>query len=285
MSAAFPELSRSSLIVHIAFHFVAARAQYLFRVLDEINTYRFHKIDIYIDTNRNETAALLRSYPTRPGVTLHVVTHTNLKHPFDLTWRHRSNIDKALGDYDYYMYMEDDICVSDAALQAWHDDSERLAAEKYLRGFVRAETTASGELVSTDYRSRISSRRVLRIGNRLFVRPNNPYQGFWVYSQQQMQTFVASECWQTGNCNWPVRERASAGMIWLDHERHNILVPLHKGRIDPRAIVIHLPNNYANDSQSSFGKLRIDDCIRNGLYDRLNLAMQQLRCSRQPVKG
>lgn len=282
MSAAFPELSRSSLIVHVAFHYVAARAQYLLRVLDEINAYQFAKIDIYVDTNRNETSALLRNVETRPGVTIHVVTHTNLEHPFDLTWTHRRNIDAALGNYDYYMYIEDDICVSDAALHAWHDDSERLAEHGYLRGFVRAEINPDGELVSTDYKKPIGSENLLRVENHLYIQPENPYQGFWLYSQQQMQTFVASECWQNGNCGWPVRERASAGMIWLDREQHNILVPLYKGKIDPMAIVMHLPNNYSTNPATGFGKLRIADCLRKRLGDRIQLGLQQLRCARHP---
>jgi hypothetical protein len=270
MATAFPEFAHARLLVHIAFHYVEARQPYLRRVLEAISTYPFAKIDVVVDTNSDETGTLLQAIPTRPGMTLRMCVHDTLAHPYDLTWSHREAIHSRLDDYDYFMYLEDDICVSAAALEAWCEDSIALAPLGYLRGFVRVETNSQGEQVCTDYLKRATGRDVLMLAGRRYLRPHNPYQGFWIYSRLQMDTFVASNCWHTGNYHkWEVRERASAGMIWLDAKKHTIVVPLDHDTIAEEAIVLHLPNNYANDPATPFGKIRPNDVLRQCFWDRL----------------
>jgi hypothetical protein len=77
-----------------------------------------------------------------------------------------------------------------------------------------------------------------------------------------MKEFVASPCWIDGNCGWEVRERAAAGMIWFKKKKHRTVIPVdeHNG-IPYSACVPHLPNNYANNPESPFGKIPLEELL------------------------
>ena len=83
--------------------------------------------------------------------------------------------------------------------------------------------------------------------------------GIGIYSKKQLEKFIESKCWEDGNCDWEVRERASAGMIWNNKESHILVVPIANRKIPEYVFVKHLPNNYANDENNKHGKLNIDD--------------------------
>ncbi len=278
-SVDFPPFPDSRLLVHIAFHYNEARFDYLFRVLSEIGSYNFKNIDVYIDTNSNKLSSRI-SEGDYPGISgIKVLLHDNLDHPFLLTWKHRENIESLKNQYDYFMYIEDDIAVTYDALQRWRDDSVFLDPYGKIRGFIRTEINSKNETVSTDYVKPVRCKDVLFIDKRTFIAPQNPYQGFWFYSKKQFDDFYASECWINGNCDWEVRERASAGMIWKGGKSakdHCLVVPLIDLTIPDYVYVSHLPNNYAMNKKEKHGSLKISGIMPENMLFRLCLGIRKM---------
>lgn len=258
-----PNLSCASLLIHIAFHFDDKRASYLFAVLDVIQGYGFSHIDIVIDTNNHKTKGLVKHYKEHLNLSIHV--HENLTHPYELTWSHRENVYKNRGSYDYVMYTEDDIEVSWETLQAWRDDSLLLYPLGYLRGFTRIEKADDGDFFYTDYFKRERLCNIVYIGDKFYLKPHNPHQGFWIYSKKMMEDFISSPCWVDGNnSDWEIRERAAAGMMWSDPKSHKQLIPLNAELlVDDIAFVKHLPGNYVVDVDSPFAKIPVNKLFRN----------------------
>jgi hypothetical protein len=284
-SVDFPEFPESRLLVHIAFHYNEARFDYLFRVLKEISSYNFKTIDVYIDTNSNKLSSRIPA-GDYPGISrIEVLLHDNLDHPFLLTWKHRENIESLKNKYDYFMYIEDDIAVTYDALQKWRDDSVFLDHHGKVRGFIRTEVNSKNEIVSTDYVKPVKCKDILFIDKRTFIAPANPYQGFWFYSKKQFDDFYASECWINGNCDWEVRERASAGMIWKDGKSakdHCLVVPLTGLTIPDYVYVRHLPNNYALNRKEKHGSLKISRIVPGNILFRLCLKIRKKLIDNRP---
>ena len=260
-----PDFLNSKIIIHIAFHFIENRFQFLQSVINYISNYKFKKIDIFIDCNSEEIKKYSFLDRDKTNIDIKYLIHKNLDHPFLLTWTHRQNMYKNLSKYDYFMYIEDDIAVPFSAIQQWKIDTEILFPFGYLRGFLRVEKSSDNVLRCTDQTTRAKIDNFSCLNNTLYFRPSNPYQAFWIYDKSQMNIFVNNRCWHDGNHpSWEIRERASSGMIWLDQSEHKVLIPLtDRLTIPDNVLVYHLPNNYAIDTNSPFGKVPITDLTNN----------------------
>ncbi len=267
-----PQLSNSTLLVHIAFHYVSDRRRFLEQVLLAVYDYPLRSIQVVIDSNTEDARS--HDLPRAPDhVQLRIDVHPGLDHPFLLTWQHRKHMAEQRGNYDYFMYVEDDIVVPRKAIERWHREAEGLYRHGFLFGFLRTERTASAILVSSDQLKPARSHHIRFLNGKPFFAPRNPYHGFWIYHQRQMDDFAASPCWRDGNRpGWGVRERAAAGMIWRKPKRHRTLVPLEPDLTVPQDVLVaHLPNNYALNPDSDFGKIPIDELTTMSLLDKLIL--------------
>lgn len=251
-----------SLLAHVAFHFVPARAPLLGKVLRTLQEYEFSTVDIVVDTNCGRGADVARelSDEKQIGSRIHLSSHVHadLPHPFVLTWMHRRHMRERLGSYDFFMYLEDDVRVPWEGILAWHHDTALLYSLGFLRGFLRVETSPRGVLVATDVK-RPRAPVVRIVAGRPFFHPQNPYCGFWIYTREQMEEFVNSDSWVDPPWRWDIREKAAAGMVHsnldrVDHEDRRrssrrpsrTLVPLDASwRPAETALVHHLTNSYA----------------------------------------
>lgn len=253
----------SHLRVHIAFHFIEKRLTYLEQVLATLNTYEFNEVSIVVDTNREDTKALLTIPALQSQVSLDFSVHTNLEDPYLLTWTHRNQMEKQLNRYDYFMYLEDDIVVPFRALKRWRIESSWLYPKNYFRGFLRVERDADNGFVCTDQVKFPSKRHYVSLKKQMFLRPPSPYQAFWIYDRGQMKTFVKSIAWKNGNIKgWGIRERAAAGMAWINRHKYKTLIPLTSDfGIPDDVLVEHIANNYAADPDSPLGKIAIEGFV------------------------
>jgi len=263
----FPPFKDSRLLVHIAFHFVEKRLSYLEKVLATLNSYDFSEVSIVVDTNTEETKVLLMIPVLQSHVSLDFSIHSNLEDPYLLTWTHRRQMETLLNRFDYFMYLEDDIVVSFPALKRWRIESSWLYPKNHFRGFLRVERDADNGFVCTDQVKFPSKRHYFSLKKQMFLRPPNPYQGFWIYDCGQMNTFVTSNAWNNGNIKgWGIRERAAAGMTWIDKRRMKTLIPLSSGyRVPREALVEHIANNYDNDLESQFGKIGVNELVNRDI--------------------
>jgi len=275
MISAFPPFPSSKLLVHVTFYFVGDRIKYLETVVKNFQSYEFSKIDIIIDTNSKEALSCLSFENVNPRTTIKFKVHKNLLHPYLLTWQHRANMSAAINDYDYFMYLEDDIHIPFKALQRWRQDSDLLYPEGYLRGFLRVEKNKNGVLISADQCKRAKVWNLVRVKNSIFYFPHVPYQAFWICDHQQMIDFINSPAWQNDNSDWCIRERAASGMTQLlrknhKNQKHNCLIPLDQNdQIPEDVLVYHLPNNYIDTPKYRGAKFSVGELMDLGLLAKI----------------
>ena len=177
------------------------------------------------------------------GALLQQIEETRPREKHMLAWAHRSVIERARRSktYQLFLYLEDDIKLSWAALQAWALDEallQRAFGRGLLhRGFFRFEQCGKGLLsapticcfdpdacsFSRAAGSALLSRGIERwqckvsVRGRRFVGLPNPYHASWVMGPAQLERFVHSAHWHTSTGRVPggVREAAAAGDAYL----------------------------------------------------------------------
>ena len=269
-SSEFPELESATLLVHIAFHFVEARLQYLLEVLGAFREYRLRSIEIVVDSNDEATRHALAGLDLGSAVTLSVQVHRDLTHPFLLTWQHRPAFTARQHDFDYYLYLEDDIRVPWTTFAPWATELPILERHGWLRGVLRVEPDHQGQLMASDWYRPMRNPVVCEVEGRRYIRPEEPYQACWCASRGQLERFLATEAWCRGAHHWShvrariprfdgdwfIRERASLGPIHSPVGSHRTLVPINAaGSVSPVAFVHHLPANYALNPASRYAKI------------------------------
>jgi hypothetical protein len=252
-----------SLLVHIAFHFVPHRWQYLERVLAGLAEFEIERILVVVDSNTDDASERLAALPLPNHLSVRIDVRTNLSHPFDLTWAHRKHMASALEHFDYFMYLEDDIYVPWQTFDAWLRRSESVCHRGFIHGFLRVEFDLASRPMSSDWRRPAKRPPVIEIDGMNYIRPEWFYQACWVYSRATLQRFVRTEAWTRGCHTWSsvvrahrhsgaayTREFSAFGMACAAPGRPRILLPLNAdGQIPPDAWVYHLPNNYAQGSE------------------------------------
>jgi hypothetical protein len=254
---------KASLLVHIAFHFVPHRWQYLERVLTGLSEFELDRVQVVVDSNTSDVLHRIASLPLPRHCQVRVDVHPTLTHPFDLTWAHRKHMANSLALFDYFMYLEDDIYVPWRTFDAWLRRSDSVSRMGFIHGFLRVETDHAGLPRSTDWRRPIRCPAIFEIDSVKYIRPEAFYQACWIYSRSTMQRFVAMDAWTRGFHKWSsvtrghrhlgglnlTREFSAFGMACATPGRPRIVLPLDdQGRVPSDAWVWHLPNNYAQGS-------------------------------------
>jgi len=269
-----PEHRRAlSLLVHIAFHYVPHRWQYLERVLSGLTEFELERLVVVIDSNTNDVRRHLASLALPKHVTVRVDVHTELAHPFDLTWAHRKHMASVLDSFDYFMYLEDDIYVPWQTFDAWLRRAESVSGRGFIHGFLRVEFDRAGCPISSDWRSAAHRPTTIEIAGTKYIRPEWFYHACWAYSRATMQHFVRTIAWRRGFHRWSseirrhrhdgnyTREFSAFGMACAAPGRPRVLLPVDdQGRVPADAWVFHLPNNYAQDA--NLGHLNLLNATR-----------------------
>jgi hypothetical protein len=234
------------LVVRVAFHLARARMKFLVEMLEQLRELPFSEIYIAVDTNSGETKKLLEA----AGIDFvnAVEVHENLEHPFKLTWVHRDRLRAVVDQFDYFMYVEDDILIPPQAIRLWHARLPVLKPLGFLPGFMRVELNRAGELVTSDFRTPAASALVRTIEGKHYLDTPYPYQAFWICDKDTMLEFLNSDIYDTGQPGFDIRECMAVGYTFENtpngpRSRH--LLPLvEDGNIDPQAFVFHMPSNY-----------------------------------------
>ena len=235
--------------MRIAFHLKPARLKYLVEVIAQLRRLPFSDIVIAIDTNSPETRAFLRA--ANCDVADIICVHDSLSHPFLLTWAHREPMRRAASEFEYFMYVEDDILVTPEAVRLWHERLPTLSRDGYLPGFLEVEQNRMGELVSSDFCRRVRDTEIVHVDGRPYLLAAFPYQAFWLYDKRTMQDFIASDAFDNGHPPYAqdrVRESAAIGYAFercgSDYKSRHLLPLTTSLQVDPRCFVFHIPCNY-----------------------------------------
>jgi hypothetical protein len=168
-------------------------------------------------------------------------------------------------DYDFYVYVEDDLIIHDplffhkiAWFQGLMGSTALLLPQRVeLHDGPHAVDRfyIDGPIVEADLRQLIAEPAPtviaqLPCGEAVFDSPANPHAGCFVLSAEQLRTWVAHPCWQNGDCSFvsPLESAATLGIAtvfqlykpafshaaWLEVQHwgtsfHQLIGPPHSG--------------------------------------------------------
>jgi hypothetical protein len=163
--------------VHIAFHYVPERLEVLDKTIGYLRTWDVETLDIFVHSNVDDPGAYKR-------VTW--IWHKDLEHPFALTWLPAYTIKTQIGQYDFFVYLEDDIGIPKAAFEYW---------KRYPNpqtGFIRKNiiTGEYDDIVSAGYTIENAFKETDHESTLLFR--NGPlYKAFWINTNVQMKKYLS----------------------------------------------------------------------------------------------
>ena len=288
------------------FHYVESRLQYLRQAL-ATQPLLADRVRVLVITNTGTAEQLdaIRACfpPAAEQFSCETFTAGPLDHPFDLAWVHKQILTEVfLPDpaFSHFLYLEDDLELKPEGLAYWLEAREQLRPFGLIPSFFRVERAQSGAWHSTDQTARVCARLLphVRISPSLwFVNLPNPFQPMYLFDRELAAEHAAGPAIRRGFGPWGVRAGLSSqsvyGDVREDAAQGQTFVAVPRGFIarnavpfDPRdnsiplhCFVHHLPNNYADNPASPFGKLAVPD----GLLAPLPTARTVLDCLVGPI--
>jgi len=282
------------LLVAIAAFHVPWRERFLFEVIKTYASYTTIFVDIIIDTNSDALRSKVEHFYAkhkfgRGKLTVYVwgpqdmlrFRSADLEFSYfkkvgkdevfwDLSRIHRSHFKAYVKTYDFFLYTEDDVAVSEDRFQFYLVRYRELWSLGWIFGFYRTEITNNGDVVLTDHERRhqhINAPIYVTRSQQWYVQPTNAYCAFWLLDQSQILTFIEESGgrYDGGEEGFDTRAKMAFGFQngrqpgkpplfpWQrkrDQWIPRVLLPIQKdGLLEPRALIQHLPNNYANGSE------------------------------------
>jgi len=187
-----------------------------------------------------------------------------------LVWAHREAMRSAFSSFDYFLYIEDDILLTPAAVSLWHERLPSLTKRGFLPSFLRVEENRKGGLVASDFTRPDTRENVLIVDGKPYLHTTFPYQAMWLYDKETMRAFMSSDTFERG---YPrdlhkILENAALGFTFErigESYRSRYLLPLTTSmKVDPRCYVYHMPSNYGRrfvTHPANLGTLSVDHLI------------------------
>lgn len=241
-------MNNKKLLVCISFHYVESRIENLKKIVDSFLNYKL-KTTIIIDCNQD-----LNFFEEYDNII--VKTHNNLSHPFHLTSVHRLTMVDEIDNFDYFMYVEDDMLVPYQNFLEYINNFDELYKLNCVPSFVRIE-----ELNGVEYIVDLTSRQVdgskIGINSKTFISLNQPYHAFWILPNKELKESI--------NDNFtivhPNRELSASYVMWGLNKTPYVLMDGNK--INKLSCSYHLTNNYSKLVGTPFGKIEFDSVIFN----------------------
>ena len=237
-----------NLAVHISFFWKEDRLSYLRKAIDGLH--EIDDVDVFVHTNIAFEVA---------GATV-VVHDLSSLHPYLLTWLSRSMMKSQLGQYEHYMYLEDDVLFNKKNFdyyKKWHEKCKRRNA--YL-GFLRVEQSTNGKWFAGDLLEKLSDK--VDIDGQPFYKCNKyRYAAMWILDNEEMRKFVTtfSDLYEFKKLHYDggismSRENAAIGPIYEMFD--DMLVFPCDG-----CFMHHLPNPAVNNPSSQFAKIAVEEIV------------------------
>lgn len=261
------------LLVCISFHFVEEKYKYLKQVI--YNHTKNYFCDIIVDTN-DEKSIYLAANDFEEELNQEKIkffVHSDLAHPFFLSWMHRSHILNRINDYNVFMYVEDDILVPFECYLNYLDNF-RLLWPNNIPSFIRIEEK-DGIFYNSDsfITTIIKERNIVRAGGKNFICLDNPYHGFWIMPRNALKNSMNEKfaCF-TEEKKWIREIAASYGLApgkkhyarWRseDVQKPGLIQLTPEYKVSPLCYSYHLTNKYINDQRFNFGKIKVNDIVK-----------------------
>jgi hypothetical protein len=261
------------LLVCISFHYVESRLVYLREVLAQQPALA-GQVDVRVftnATNQGQLESIRACFPAdADNSVFRIVPVCALPHPFFLTWAHKQVLtNDFLNDpaYTHFMYIEDDLLVRPENITYWLAAREALRPYGLIPSFFRVEKDdRDGVWRSTDQVRKVKLHKTPRVRlkneKRWYINLKNPYQGMYLFDRELASEHVAGPAMHPDYHAWGIREQANQGQSFVQvpkgFKSRNV-VPVDADRLAPEPCcrVHHLPNNYANDPTTRYGKIPV----------------------------
>jgi len=194
-------------------------------------------------------------------------------HPYFLPWGHLPVFKQYFSSdlsISHFMYLEDDIKVTSNNITYWLRGRNELYEFGFYPSFVRFEKNhINGLQYATDITIPLKLKKLPNIEISLdyrYLSSPQPYQGMYLMDREMLGEYFQSPASSPDFGGWNIREKATQGLTFIGvpepfHSRNLIGYRVLKNMIDQDALIHHLPDNYANNAQSAFGKILIDKLI------------------------
>lgn len=229
------------LLITVAHHHTPERLTYLLRILKAFRDEYALDYDVVIDSNAELLAVT--------GENVRTVVHTNLEHPFHLTWQHRFHMEAERDNYGWCAYFEDDLLLPFENFLRYMDNFAILWP-KYIPSFIRIETMNGVEFVVDVTQQQALNPIAIE---QSFCSLIQPYHGFWIMPQWALKQTMTPEFTRVSD------SREAAASYPMADLHKTPVVELDGKRVSRHSFAWHLPNNYCRAPESPFGKIKVED--------------------------
>jgi hypothetical protein len=247
---------------HISYFFIEERKQYLNKIIEETNKYKY-STDIFIHTNSKElkNADFVEYLNGKLTIIYHDLTNI---HPYYLTWMCRDLMKIQINEYDIFVYIEDDILVPVNAIEYWLEHQEMMSKYNFNLGFLRIEVDTNNDEYVTDFTEGQYLTNVIELeGKKYCINDMNPYCAFWIYNKKEFNNFVDSKYYNINNIDgYMYREASAIGLHGAKTNWYkNTIIPIENEYICNDCKIFHLPNNYVNNYQNTFASIKFEKLL------------------------
>lgn len=264
------------LSIAVTFYYVEHRVQYLKKIATHFHSFA-EEVEIHVFTNiKNDDISPSVAELVNQGRDLSVTVHTwtNGGNPEFLAWAHVEFFKNQLeqdNSITHYMYLEDDMYITPDNIEYWLEKREYLRDVKLLPSFLRYEQQeGTDDFRATEIWETESFETIPKLKqseNYYYLSFKVPYSAMYLFDQELLKEWLnSSSSVHTYNHPWGIREQAASGLSWVNvpegfRSRHVIGYDYTNKKIDPRCLIHHTPNNYANMPGVIAGKIKINDLI------------------------
>jgi hypothetical protein len=265
------------LAVAVAFFYKKEKIDFLFQTL--FNLHKFAKnVQVYIFTNtsdKTEQQNIQKCFHQHNNIKFNIFVPKLLGHPYFLTWSHIDVFRKLVcTDFTitYYLYLEDDILLTEENIEYYLEGESRLAHKKFFPSFVRYEVTSDNKIYAIDVMKLQLFHVMPKIkysDNYHYVNFSYPYQGVYLLNAKFMLEYFDSRADSPDyNTVWGIREQNTATILFHNvppgFTSRNLVGCTYidsKIMLDSRCLIHHLPNSYVNDKINLAKLFTIDNII------------------------
>ncbi len=275
----------SKLVIAISFHFKEDRIAFLRKVVENISIMDInYEIFVFTNSHGMENIKQLREVFSSLKINNYkILSPTYLGHPFLLTWSHLSifrEVFESDTSASHFLYLEDDICISKDNINYWLKSREDLREKNLVPSFLRFEIAElSTQKFVTDI-TRVTSIRKLPKHwvnkDYIFLNFPEPYQGLYMMDRELMDEFLRSKAAIPEYSKWGIREKAAAGLTFVNvprgfKSRNCVAYSIKEKSIISDSLVHHISNSYVNDPKTKLGKLKLEKVVGFNFIDQIFL--------------
>jgi hypothetical protein len=275
------------LVIAVTFHYKEERIKYLEKIASQFHLLS-DELSVHIFTNQSDEykkLMLIGHVKQSRNFEVEIHTPTYLGHAKLLTWSHLYFFRKLFNSdlsISHFMYLEDDIFITLQNIEYWLKARQALATQMLIPSFLRYELKKDSEdLYATDCTKKVNFFKLPKIKssvNYYYLNLPEPYQGMYLLDRELMSEHLNGASSIPEYTPWGISEKAAAGLTFMKvpqacYSRNFIGYDLGNKRIDQNSLIHHLPNNYANNSASPHGKIKVNELV---IFNIFSLVLSKL---------